>query len=214
MREEVSHKDTKGTKECEEMKDVKMAAMLLLMCSCAVSCATQPIVSKQIVDVTPLSDVALMRDLQTLDPAFADYSPIWPNAVRPPNAEKNGQGVIDWRWWGGQEYDFLGVRIDVMLFDSTASAALLFDADTKEMSQPITLGGNLDNRFVIGPIKQYRSACVFGNPPSGSFYSDVFIQKRNLLIRIHERSHRRDLTEKDNTVQDLATRLARLQSAQ
>src|SRR4051812_23214933 len=99
------------------MKAVKIAVMALVLCSCAISCATRPIFYEQIVDVRPLVDVSLSRDLLTLDPVFADYSPIWPNAMQVQDGEKKGQGVIDWRWWGGQQYDFLGVRIDVMLFD-------------------------------------------------------------------------------------------------
>lgn len=107
-----------------------------------------------------------------------------------PSHVKGRDGIIEWIT-DGVTYDLN--RVDIHLFDSTASAGRYYELMCahgfyrSDMDQ-FQLEGTSTNRYCMSYVEEHRRTSVASCGPSGDYNSFVLLQKSNIVIRVHQYS--------------------------
>jgi hypothetical protein len=182
------------------------AALIVIVCAMSVGCAFR---GPLLADVSPLRELTLDQNVETLIPLFPTADVIVANGVHAQTRMPYSDGIREMLFHRVSVHGtYDEIRIELITFETATAAATFFDREMKRSFLGARVHGDTqDNRFFASHVQQDRADGVF---PMNSYMAATAFQKRNLYVGLHEVTGDRSGRAMEGTIQELARTLSTL----
>jgi len=201
----------KGRHELIKYTALTLVAIAMILPSHYYYCFERSILTKQIVNISPMQNVKLTRNINTIKESFMEYEVKLSDGILPETKSKDFSGrkeEIRKRYENGAV-----VRITLFYTEEDASRSFSLKSEDNRVDEIDTKGRENNGSYCISYVKANRTDPEGGSVLTGRYRSYVAFQKQNLLITVAEDGSENNRGDgKDEIIKEIATKLAEVEA--